>query len=81
MLAQNSISITINRFKHVYLQIFEINEINSDFNEITEINGFLSDFEIFYRISDPSNHLYNRLAQAVCSPCIYIASYVAINCC
>ena len=41
----------------MYLQIFKINEISSDFNEIssdfneiTEINGFLSDFEISYRI-------------------------------
>ena len=41
----------------MYLQIFEINEISSDFNEITEINGFLSDFKSrtgFWGMSDPS---------------------------
>ena len=41
----------------MYLQIFEINEISSDFNEITEINGFLSDFKSrtgFWGVSDPS---------------------------
>ena len=34
----------------MYLQIFEINEFSSDFNEITEIDGFLSDFKISDRI-------------------------------
>ena len=37
----------------MYLQIFEINEIirnQGDFVEISEINRFLGDFEILYRI-------------------------------
>ena len=46
----------------MYLQIFEINEISSDFNEITEINGFLSDFKSrtgFWGVSDPFHFLHS----------------------